>query len=105
MKCLECGKEFDPLSVNQKYCCEACGRKYRRHHEVEFPIVEFYCAHCGKHVITDGKTDKRTRFCSAAYEKKYWKHPHYEKCSSPKASLHFPSVKAYLQYEKRTNEE
>lgn len=77
MICPECEKEFAPMSVNQKYCSVKCGRTYRRNHPetVNFPAVSFRCAKCGKAVVTDGKNDKRTRFCSQVCEKKYWRHP------------------------------
>lgn len=77
MKCPECKKEFTSLSINQKYCCSTCGYKYRKKYPelVHFPVISFYCAYCGKSVVTDGKNDKRTRFCSQVCEKKYWRHP------------------------------
>lgn len=77
MKCLECNAEFTPLSVNQLYCSVRCGDAYRRKHpaETHFPSVSFNCSFCGKAVVTDGKKDKRTRFCSRTCEKKYWRHP------------------------------
>ncbi len=77
MKCLECNAEFIPLSVNQRYCSVRCGDAYRRKHpaETHFPSVSFNCSFCGKAVVTDGKKDKRTRFCSQTCEKKYWRHP------------------------------
>lgn len=37
--------------------------------------ISFHCSFCGKAVVTDGKKDKRTRFCSETCEKKYWRHP------------------------------
>lgn len=57
MKCPECKKEFISLSINQKYCCANCGNKYRKKHSelVHFPVISFYCAYCGKSVVTDGK--------------------------------------------------
>ena len=29
MKCPQCGKEFIPVSAHQKFCCYACGDRYR----------------------------------------------------------------------------
>ena len=77
MRCPECGNEFNPLSVNQRYCSAECGSSYRRKHpaETRFPVIAFRCSYCGKAVVTDGKKDKRTRFCSQSCEKKYWRHP------------------------------
>ncbi len=77
MKCLECKAEFAPLAVNQLYCSVRCGDSYRKKHpdETHFPPVSFCCSYCGKAVVTDGKKDKRTRFCSHTCEKKYWRHP------------------------------
>lgn len=77
MKCLECNAEFAQLAVNQLYCSVRCGDSYRKKHpaETHFPSVSFCCSYCGKAVVTDGKKDKRTRFCSQTCEKKYWRHP------------------------------
>lgn len=38
----------------------------------------FECAECGKKVRTDGKKDRRTRFCCARCEKRFWRHPIWE---------------------------
>lgn len=43
-----------------------------------FYVREFYCRDCGKKVRTDGKLDRRTTFCSASCEKKFWRHPTWE---------------------------
>lgn len=85
MKCLNCGEEFTPQAVNQKYCCVSCQRKYIRTHDMdkEYPSITFTCARCGKTVVTEGGTkDKRTRFCSKSCEKKFWRKPHWENKSS-----------------------
>lgn len=79
MICPECKKEFEPKSVNQRYCCSTCGRRYRTKHP-EQPragetVLKFRCAYCGNHVVTDGRGDKRTRFCCEECCNKYWKHP------------------------------
>ena len=77
MQCPNCSAEFSPLSVNQIYCSSKCGEAYRRKHPAvtRFPSISFNCSFCGKAVVTDGKNDKRTRFCSETCEKKYWRHP------------------------------
>lgn len=38
-------------------------------------IRKFECADCGRTVITHGEKDKRTKFCCARCEKKFWRHP------------------------------
>lgn len=77
MICPECGTDFCEKSVNQIYCSPKCGERYRKKHPMEarFPSVAFYCAKCGKAVVTDGKRDKRTRFCCQECERRYWRHP------------------------------
>lgn len=77
MICPNCKKQFNPVSVNQIYCSEKCGKQYRKAHPdvTHFPAISFRCSFCGKEVVTDGKNDKRTRFCSQACEKKFWRHP------------------------------
>lgn len=77
MICPECKKQFAERSVNQIYCSSYCGEKYRKKHPkaTRFPSISFNCSWCGKAVVTDGKKDKRTRFCCQTCEKKYWKHP------------------------------
>ena len=112
MKCKECGEEFTPGTVIQKYCCTACARKYCSKHDMdaEYPSITFTCAECGHTVVTEGGTkDKRTRFCSHECEKKYWKHQtrrdeDSRKHDSGSARQHFHSVGEYLSYEKRDNE-
>lgn len=104
MICKQCGNPFVALSVNQIYCSKSCGNKYRRKHSIQdnYPVIEFNCSKCGRHVITDGTPkDKRTRFCSHECEKAYWRHPPYEHDTS---LTNFHSVGEYLSWERRTNE-
>ncbi len=82
MKCRNCGKEFFEKTVMQKYCSVKCQQIYRRTHDLnaESPAITFSCAKCGKVVTTEpGTGDRRMRFCSAVCEKKYWRHPHWER--------------------------
>lgn len=103
MKCLNCGGEFTPLTVIQKYCCTECGVKYRRTHKnlnSEYPSITFTCAKCGKVVVTEGTTkDKRSRFCSKECEKKFWRHPPWDHTTS---RTNFRSPEEYASYERRT---
>ena len=104
MKCLNCGEEFVQLSVNQKYCCKECGKKFRRTHKVAllYPSITFSCSQCGKTVVTeDGSGDMRTRFCSESCEKKFWKHPHWENSHT---RMNFHNLDEYAGYERQTNE-
>ena len=104
MKCLNCGEEFVQLSVNQKYCCKECGKKFRRTHKVAllYPSITFSCSQCGKTVVTeDGSGDMRTRFCSESCEKKFWKHPHWENSHT---RMNFHNVDEYAGYERQTDE-
>lgn len=79
MQCPCCKDEFTPLTVVQKYCSIECGRLYRQKHSVRYPAITFSCAWCGRSVTTEehtgGQPDKRTKFCSVACEKKFWRHP------------------------------
>lgn len=78
MICPWCKRDFDDSNypLSRKFCSTECAAKaYKANVHVDFPVREFYCAHCGKHVITDGKNDRRRRFCCKECEKKYWKHP------------------------------
>lgn len=103
MKCLNCGKEFIQLSVNQKYCSELCGCRYRRKNKGKIlnPSITFNCRQCGRTVVTEeGNGDKRTAFCCASCEKKFWRHPHWE---NPSTRINFRSVAEYASYERRTN--
>lgn len=103
MKCLQCGTSFTPLSVNQLYCSETCGDRYRRRHGAPgFPSIQFDCAYCGRTVVTDGVKDKRTRFCCEQCERKYWRHPPHERKSS---RMNFRSFDEYARYERKTNNE
>ena len=106
MKCEYCGADFAPLSVNQRYCSDKCGVAYRKRNpdaaRQHFPIVTFNCSQCGHAVVTDGIRDRRTRFCSASCEKKFWRHPHWE---NPATRTNFKNLAAYAAYERRTNGE
>lgn len=55
MKCLNCGEDFTPLAINQMYCSNECGQKYRRSHDTNklHPSVTFDCAYCGKTITTE----------------------------------------------------
>ena len=71
-----------------------------------YPVIEFDCAHCGHHVVTEGlhdngRPDKRTRFCSKECEKKYWRHPPFDHESSRQ---NFRSIQEYASWERRTNQ-
>lgn len=104
MKCLQCGAEFAPRTMLQKYCSTSCRRKYNSRHnmDAEYPSITFTCAQCGKTVVTEGGIkDKRTRFCCRSCEKKFWKHPHWERESS---NTNFHSAAEYASWERRTNE-
>lgn len=75
VKCPNCGEEFEPRTVIQKYCCRECGVAYRKTHISQYPSIRFVCAQCGEVVVTDPeRKDKRTKFCSPECEKKFWKH-------------------------------
>ncbi|MGN1037529.1 MAG: hypothetical protein ACI4PX_07125, partial [Ruminococcus sp.] len=99
--CPECKKEFEPKSVNQIYCSSLCGERYRRKHPEYIrtgnTVLKFQCAYCGKTVVTDGKGDKRTRFCCQSCEKKYWRHP-----PSEHSSLRTENAKFLEWYEKHS---
>ena len=99
-KCLNCGEYFSELTVTQRYCCTKCGAQYRRKHTVAWPSISFDCAKCGRHVVTDGRRDMRTRFCSAACEKRYWRHPPYEHETS---RINYHSAGEYLARERWEN--
>ena len=102
LKCPQCNTEFTPLSVTQIYCSSKCGNKYRKNHKAISPSITFDCAFCGKTVVTeDGTGDRRTRFCSAVCEKKYWRHPPFENVI---VRTNFHSLQEYQSWERRTNE-
>lgn len=104
MKCLNCGKEFTPLTVVQKYCSRSCCDKYRKKHDMNklYPSITFTCSQCGRTVTTEGGTkDKRTRFCSVQCEKKFWRHPPWD---NPSTRINFRSLQEYESWERRTNE-
>ncbi len=105
MKCLNCGEQFTPLTVIQKYCCKECGNEYRRKHKDEelWPSVTFECAECGRTVVTEGGSkDMRSRFCCRSCERKFWRHPHWD---NPSTRINFRSMEEYASWERRTNGE
>lgn len=103
MKCLECRENFTPLSVTQKYCSLKCGAKYRwkNRGKIKYPSITFSCRQCGHTVVTeDGSRDRRTDFCCASCEKKFWRRPPWENTTG---NINFHDVKEYANYERRTN--
>lgn len=83
MFCKCCGRLIKNPAPDQMYCTVECGNRYRKEHGEEvqkaWPSITFNCGHCGRLVVTEeGAKDKRTRFCSASCEKKYWRHPPHE---------------------------
>lgn len=102
MKCRVCGTEFTP-TLNQLYCSKRCRQwiNNNRREDTGYPSIRFSCAKCGRIVITDGKKDKRSRFCSRECERKYWRHPPHE---HPTCNTMFHNVEDYLSYERRTNQ-
>ena len=101
MICPNCKEEFTPRTVVQIYCSRRCGYQYRAKHEVNnWPSISFNCAKCGRLVVTDGKRDMRTRFCSQSCEKNYWRHPPHEHEASRQ---NFHSLQEYESWERRTN--
>lgn len=82
--CLNCGKPMEIRTVVQLYCSKKCREEYyrskdRKVTEANWPSITFACAKCGTVVTTRPDIrDRRTRFCSAACEKKYYRHPPWE---------------------------
>ena len=93
MRCRECGASFEPRAVMQVFCSRKCAgrhgnREYREKTKVGERVfagdgMTLNCANCGKsftlmHYRDKAgrlREDKRTCFCSATCEKKYWRHP------------------------------
>lgn len=72
MKCPECGTEFTPLSVTQKYCSRKCGHRYREKNKgkIQYPSITFQCSWCGRTITTEeGSRDMRSKFCNVNCEK------------------------------------
>lgn len=98
--CPQCGCEFT-AALNKIFCSVKCQAKYNRTKGAAgYPTIEFSCAKCGRLVVTDGKGDKRSRFCSPECEKKYWRHPPHEHTTS---NTMFHNIGEYLSYERRSN--
>lgn len=102
-RCVNCG--VCKLPGVTTVLCDACRERKRakRREKYEFviyPQITFTCAKCGITVATEtDRLDKRTRFCSALCERRYWRHP-------PKESMlrNFHSMEEYAGYERLTNE-
>lgn len=105
--CPNCGTWFVP-GQNQKFCSASCRGAYKRYRlekdgPAEYPVHEFDCARCGRHVVTSGENDRRVRFCSKGCEKRFWRHPeNKDVLSLGPARLREIS---YFSYEKYTNRE
>lgn len=100
--CPECGREFVKTHPGHLYCTPQCGKAYRRRHPMSNdPSVTFVCAKCGRVVVTEPERgDRRTRFCSAECEKRYWRHPETE----GRNLRNYRTAGEYFQHEKFTNE-
>lgn len=99
-KCPMCGAAFRKKAVNQIYCSSRCGTMYRsRNGAMPTESREFWCMECYSHIVVTDRKDKRTVFCSASCEKKFWKHPHWEKSGLTK----YGSEWKYIAHEKATN--
>lgn len=83
--CKNCKQKFIPHRYNQRFCGVACSIDWYKHgyyesHPVrkqpdgELPVIrDFYCRHCGTHVMVVDEDDHRTVFCTPQCEKKYWR--------------------------------
>ena len=79
--CENCGRQIIDPRPTQKYCCLECqGQAYylrntfrRIPRPGEKVIREFYCRQCGGLVQVVDKDDRRTVFCCAEHERKYWR--------------------------------
>ena len=63
-KCAECGKMFLSIQPWAKFCCEACGERWRgKHQRIEYTAI---CEYCGKEFTkTKYKASaKQSRTCS-----------------------------------------
>ncbi len=99
--CPVCNTEYMPLTVVQIYCSKKCARTTWGKPKPPRPSVTFTCAYwkCGRVVVTEtDRPDKRSRFCCAECEKKYWRHP-------PKESMlrNYHRMEEYASYERRDN--
>ena len=56
LKCKNCGVEFEPQTIAQKYCCVACRKQY--YIKSRSPVK---CKHCGKEFIPNSN---RQYYCS-----------------------------------------
>lgn len=109
MLCLICGNEFTPRTVTQKYCSAKCRQEAHIKGKTAWMTIEFVCAECGKTVVTEGRKangrpDMRTKFCCHSCEKKYWRHHYKQDREQADRNINFRSVRAYISYERRTNE-
>lgn len=83
LQCRECGAVFEMRTVTQKFCSGKCCRDWHNRNRregirPERRSITFRCANpkCGRIVETETeRRDMRTRFCCAACEKAYWRHP------------------------------
>ena len=57
-KCLQCGKEFQSIQVESKFCCGACKSKWRRVNHLDYEKRN--CVICGKEYKTSKYSKVRT---------------------------------------------
>ena len=97
-RCKCCGWEFE-AARNQIFCSQECIWYGRKDANPEGKPA-FTCAKCGRLVVVDEKHDRRTRFCSAECEKRYWRHPPHEQTTQ---NINFKSIKRLRWWENKTN--
>ena len=101
--CEFCGKAYEVKTVTQRYCSRHCALRASATGRVRYISVTFTCAKCGRVVVTEpDRRDRRSRFCSAECERRYWRHPPHE---HETARQNFRSLEEYAAWERRTNAE
>lgn len=105
--CRICGAKIKGAQSWQlpDFCSKSCKAKHR----VYFGTVDtkgrlFNCKQCGKEVVT-GEKDRRSVFCSAECEKKYWRLASKEKRQRHKYNISGWQIKAASAENKKLIEE
>ena len=57
--CEWCGKEYKPKTLWQRFCCDRCGRQWRKEYGFKHTYV---CQHCGE--TYKAKVRDRNKYCS-----------------------------------------
>lgn len=101
--CLQCGGEYTPKTVTQKYCSTECAKQYHKDRYVPIPVVpqNVPCIICSTLFVTNGRTNQK--YCSdecraEGYRRSLARKKNYRSAASPNYEKRYRSQYVYGWY-------